>query len=96
MKNSNDTIGNLTRDLLACKAEYVHIYPLVLKQCLIVIFYLSLSFLSLSLSHVTNQVHKTEFTEPCFVVTEDGKVSVSRAFHFLEQLISLRGKSSRL
>jgi len=94
MKNSNDTIGNLTRDLLACKAEYVHIYPLVLKQCLIVIFYLSLSFLSLS--HVTNQVHKTEFTEPCFVVTEDGKVSVSRAFHFLEQLISLRGKSSRL
>jgi len=38
----------------------------------------------------------TEFTEPCFVFTEDGNVSVSRAFHFLEQLISLRGKSSRL
>jgi len=38
----------------------------------------------------------TEFTEPCFVVTEDGNASVSAAFRFLERLISLRGKSSRL
>ena len=93
MKNSSDTIGKRTRDLPVCRADYVHIYPLVFKHFLVVIFSVCLS---LSLSHVTNQVPMTEFTEPCFVVTEDGNVSVSRAFHFLEQLISLRGKSSRL